>query len=139
MATRTNPVAARSGRLAVLGLTLIGLTAPLAACASQASASRPTAAARQVSAAAIRSTCSQVSAVLSDGPDPTADPVGYAEAQILPLGQIRTPDPPLRAAIGRLTRAYQAFFASNGTSGAAKLAVTAASKQVDALCPGAAS
>ena len=77
--------------------------------------------------------------MLSDGPDPDADPVGYAEAQILPLGQIRTADAPLRAAIGRLARAYQEFFASNGTSGAAKLAVATASKQVNAFCPGAAS
>jgi len=144
MATRRNPVAARSRGLAVLGLTLIGLMVPLAACASRTPASRtpasrPAAAARPVSGTALRSACRQVSAVLSDGPDPDADPVGYADAQILPLGQIRTPDAPLRAAIGRLARAYQAFFASSGTSGAAKLAVAAASKQVDTLCPGAAS
>jgi hypothetical protein len=84
-------------------------------------------------------TCSQVSAVLSDGPDPTADPVGYAEAQILPLGQIRTPDPQLRSAISELTRAYRAFFDSNGTSAGAQTAVAAASKRIDSFCPGAAS
>jgi hypothetical protein len=138
MATPTPPVARLRG-LAVLGLTLIGLTAALAACASGAPASRPAAATRPVSTAALRSTCKQVGAVLSDGPDPDADPVGYAEAQILPLGQIRTADAPLRAAIGRLTRAYQEFFASNGTSGPAKLAVATASRQVNAFCPGAAS
>ena len=77
--------------------------------------------------------------MLSDGPDPDADPVGYAEAQILPLGQIHTTDAPLRTAIGRLAGAYKAFFASNGTSGSAKLAVASASKQVNAICPGAAS
>jgi hypothetical protein len=132
MATPTPPVARFRG-LAVLGLTLIGLTAALAACASGAPASRPAAATRPVSTAALRSICKQV------GPDPDADPVGYAEAQILPLGQIRTADAPLRAAIGRLARAYQEFFASNGTSGAAKLAVATASQQVNAFCPGAAS
>jgi hypothetical protein len=137
MATPRNP-AARFRGLAVLGLTLIGLTAALAACASGAAASRP-AAPRQVSAAAVRSACNQLGAVLSDGPDPDADPVGYAEAQILPLGQIRTADAPLHAAIGRLARAYREFFASNGTSGAAKLAVATASMQVNAICPGAAS
>src|ERR1700728_2213452 len=36
-------------------------------------------------AAAAKSACQQVSAVLSDGPDPSADPVGYAEAQVVPL------------------------------------------------------
>jgi hypothetical protein len=138
MATPTPPVARFRG-LAVLGLTLIGLTAALAACASGAPASRPAAATRPVSTAALRATCKQVGAMLSDGPDPDADPVGYAEAQILPLGQIRTADAPLRAAIGRLARAYQEFFASNGTSGAAKLAVATASQQINAFCPGAAS
>jgi hypothetical protein len=138
MATPTNPVARFRG-LVVLGLTLIGLTAALAACASGSPASRPAAASRQVSTAAVRSACNQVSAVLSDGPDPDADPVGYAEAQILPLDQIRTADTPLRAAIGRLASAYKAFFASDGTSGTAKLAVATASKRVNAICPGAAS
>jgi len=138
MAIPRKPVARFRG-LAVLGLTLIGLTAALAACASGApSSARPTAG-RQVSAAAVRSACNQVSAVLSDGPDPDADPVGYAEAQILPLGQIRTADTPLRTAIGRLASAYKALFASNGSSVAAKQAVASASKQVNAFCPGAAS
>ena len=40
--------------------------------------------------------------MLSDGPDPDSDPVGYAEAQILPLGQIHTSDAQLRTAIGKL-------------------------------------
>jgi hypothetical protein len=137
MATRRNDLVPRIRGLAVAGLALIGLTASLAACGSAA----PTAAASaaKVSAADRHATCTQVSAVLSDGPDPADDPVGYAEAQILPLAQIRTADVPLRAAIGRLASAYKAFFASNGTSGAAKLAVASASKQVDAFCPGATS
>ncbi len=37
-----------------------------------------------------KQTCKQVEAVLSDGPDPEADPVGYAQAQILPLREIHT-------------------------------------------------
>jgi hypothetical protein len=119
--------------LAALGLAALGLAALLGACTSQAPASRP------VSAAAVRATCTQVSAVLSDGPDPDADPVGYAEAQILPLGQIRTPDAQLRAAVSKLAGAYRAFFASNGSSSTAKLAVAAASKRINSLCPGAAS
>jgi hypothetical protein len=138
MATPRNPVSRLRG-IAAVGLTLIGLTASLAACSSGTASSRPTAAAKQATSAAVRSACSQVTAVLSDGPDPDADPVGYAEAQILPLGQIHTTDASLHTAIGRLASAYKAFFASNGTSGAAKLAVASASKQVDAFCPGATS
>ena len=41
--------------------------------------------------------CEQVGDVLADGPDPDADPVGHAEAQILPLRQIHIPD----ATLGR--------------------------------------
>jgi hypothetical protein len=84
-------------------------------------------------------TCQQVSAVLGDGPDPDSDPVGYAEAQILPLRQISTPDPALHAAIGQLAGAYQQVFASNGKSSSAKEAVSVASNKLDSICPGAAS
>ena len=114
-------------------MTVLGLAALLGACSSAAA----TSAARSPAAAA--TACRQVSAALSDGPDPDADPVGYAEAQILPLGQIRTSDSQLRAAITRLARAYQAFYASNGASGSAKAAVASASKRINAFCPGAAS
>jgi hypothetical protein len=133
----SHPVLARIRGAAAAALIAPGLAALLAACASPAAPSRPVAATTPVTE--VHVTCSQVSAVLSDGPDPTADPVGYAEAQILPLGQIRTPDPQLRSAIGDLARAYRAFFDSNGTSGSAKLAVAAASKRIDSFCPGATS
>jgi hypothetical protein len=95
-------------------------------------------AARSGSAAATAKTCQRVSAVLSDGPDPDADPVGYAEAQILPLRQVAAPDNALRDAIRGLADAYQKFFASNGTSSAAKEAVAVASKKINSFCPGAA-
>jgi hypothetical protein len=52
-----------------------------------------------------------VSAVLSDGPDPTADPVGYAEAQIVPLRAVRTDDVSLRQVLGQLADAYQQEYA----------------------------
>ena len=138
MATPSDQGVARNRRLTVatptvLGLAALGLAALLAACTSQAPASRP------VSATAVHATCTKVSAVLSDGPDPDADPVGYAEAQILPLGQIRTSDAQIRVAISQLAAAYREFFASNGSSSAAKLAVAAASKRINSLCPGAAS
>jgi len=120
-------------RLLVLAPTALGLAALLGACTSQAPAAKP------VSAAAVHATCTQVSAVLSDGPDPDSDPVGYAEAQILPLGQIRTSDAQLRAAIGKLASAYRTFFDSNGSSSAAKLAVATASKRINTFCPGATS
>jgi hypothetical protein len=108
-----------------------GAALPLAACSSgSASAASP---------AAIAKTCQQVGAVLSDGPDPDADPVGYAEAQILPLRQVHAADSQLRTAISTLASAYAQFFAEDGKSQSATKAVVKASGQVNKLCPGAAS
>jgi hypothetical protein len=89
------------------------------------------------SASVTSKTCEQVSAVLSDGPDPAADKVGYAEAQILPLRAIHTTSPVLRSAIGELADAYSRFFASNGQSASATSAVATATARMNKLCPGA--
>jgi hypothetical protein len=126
---RLSQLGGRSRQLPALalvpGLTLAML---LAACGSPAS-----------DAAAVKKACSQVSAVLSDGPDPDADPAGYAEAQILPLRHIKAPDKSFRNALSRLDAAYRQLFASNGKSSAATSAVAAASKKINRICPGAAS
>jgi hypothetical protein len=58
---------------------------------------------------------------------------------ILPLRQIHAPDQRLTTAISHLAAAYQQVFASNGKSTAAAKAVTTASKEVNVICPGAAS
>jgi hypothetical protein len=84
-------------------------------------------------------TCEQVSGVLADGPDPDADPVGFAEAHILLLRQISTPDQSLRGALSQLADANQSLVASNGKSANAKEAVAVADKKLNAICPGAAS
>jgi|HubBroStandDraft_1064217.scaffolds.fasta_scaffold162284_1 hypothetical protein len=138
MATPRDAARARFRGPTLLALTSLGLSALLGACSSSA-ASSGSAAAGTASTTAVHATCAQVSAVLSDGPDPDSDPVGYAEAQILPLGQIRTSDAQLRAAISKLAGAYRTFFDSNGTSASAKLSVAAASKRINSFCPGAAS
>jgi len=82
-----------------------------------------------------KQTCKQVEAALSDGPDPQADPVGHAQAQILPLREIHTTEGRLRRAIATLAGAYQAFSSTHGAS-RAKSAVSAASKMIEHLCPG---
>jgi len=121
---------------AILGGLAFSLAVLLACgCSSSASAS----AAARASASVAQSDCQQVSAVLSDGPDPNADPVGYAEAQILPLRHIGVGNLALRGTITQLADAYQEFFASNGKSSSAKEAVAVASKKLDSICPGAAS
>lgn len=114
------------------GLALIPLLA-LAACGGSAGTSASAA------AASTKQSCQQIGAVLADGPDPDADPAGYAEAQILPLRQVHIADRPLRTAVGQLDSAYQHLLRSNGSSTAAVKAVAAASKKVNAICPGAAS
>lgn len=82
--------------------------------------------------------CSQVAAVLSDGPDPGADPVGYALAQVRPLRQIDTSsDTSLQVAVDDLAAAYQNFSAHNGKTSSAQHALNRAVKSVDTLCPGA--
>jgi hypothetical protein len=87
------------------------------------------------STAAVRQTCQNVAAVLSDGPDPGADPIGYAEAQVIPLEQIGTSDSNLQDAIHSLASAYEDFYKTNG-SATAKQKVTKANNQLNALCPG---
>jgi hypothetical protein len=90
-------------------------------------------------AAATATSCTAVGAALSDGPDPGADPVGYAEAQIRPLREIHVFDPALRTVVGQLADAYAKVFDTDGKSAAATRAVAAASKKLNAICPGAAS
>jgi len=89
------------------------------------------------SSAALDRACQNLSAVLSDGPDPAADPVGYAEAQILPLRQVHTDDPTLQQAVRHLDAAYQETFETDGAP-TAERAVDSASARLDAICPGAA-
>jgi hypothetical protein len=115
----------RVGAVAI-GLGSIGV---LGGCGSSANSGAETA------SSASPATCQMVSAVLSDGPDPGADPVGYAEAQIIQLRQIHTTDRRLQLAVDRLASAYVAFFKSNGKAAGATVSRAAAS--VDALCPGA--
>ena len=120
------------GGLAVGPVLLLLALVP--ACGSPAATGTSTA-----SLTSIQAGCQQVAAVLSNGPDPGADPVGYAEAQILPLRQLQTPDQALQAAISDLAAAYQGFYNAGGHGDAAKAAVTSAAKKINSLCPGAAS
>ena len=122
--------------LAVLLVSACSSSASSSAAASSSSSSSPSASS---SATAIAATCEQVSAVLGDGPDPDADPVGFAEAHILLLRQINTPDQSLRGALSQLAEANQSFVASNGKSANANEAVAVADKKINSICPGAAS
>lgn len=83
----------------------------------------------------VAATCQRVGAVLSDGPDPTADPVGYAEAQVRPLAAVHTSDTSLARTIDRLDRAFRAFTDDDGSAAAGRT-LAAAEKQMNARCPG---
>ncbi len=114
------------------GMLVVALT--VAACGSSSGAKTPSTS----RTASVVSGCQQVVAVLSDGPDPDADPVGYALAQIKPLRAIQTSNESLRSAISGLASAYQTFYDDNGTKAATAL-VTSAGDRVDKFCLGATS
>jgi hypothetical protein len=111
------------------GLTVaLVLAALLAACGSS---SQSTAS----STLAKRRACKQVEAVLSDGPDPEADPIGYAQAQVLPLRGIHASEAKLAGAIGELAFAYRQYGASKGST-SAQARVNSATRAIKTLCPG---
>jgi hypothetical protein len=121
-------------RFSALAPSLFGVALAVAACGSTSASKTPSGS----STASVTAPCQQVTAALADGPDPDADPVGYALAQIKPLQAIQTPAASLRSAILGLASAYQTFYNDNGTKAATAL-VAQASNRVDKFCPGATS
>ena len=116
------------GLLASSGLIAVALSA----CGNSPSASSSSLSARQQG-------CTAVSDVLSNGPDPDVDPVGFAQAQVLPLGQLKLSDVTLNQSVRRLDAAYKAFSATNGAKGSSvALRVSAAQHALNAICPDAA-
>jgi hypothetical protein len=111
------------------GLVVL-VSAVLTACGSSGPA--------QASATSPQTTCQSVAAVLSDGPDPGADPVGYALAQVVPLRSIKkSSDAALQEAIDTLATAYQGYYQSKGHDSTATRAVNRAADRINDLCPGA--
>ena len=83
--------------------------------------------------------CQKVLAVLSDGPDPDADPVGYALSQILPLGQIHTSDHSVSTTLHSLIKEDRVLVKSKGSDKSAKTGIKKADKSLNKACPGVAS
>jgi hypothetical protein len=113
------------------------LALAVAACGSASSQTSSAAAL----GSAVQQDCTTVSDVLSDGPDPGADPVGYAQAQVLPLRQLTISDATLHNAVLALASAYQTFSTSTSTTStraSAALAVSKAENEVNKICPQAA-
>jgi hypothetical protein len=128
--------AGRTGRtLALTALMALALALPVSACSSGAAAKSTATAGPAAPQTAAQQACQQVGDVLADGPDPDADPVGHAEAQILPLRQIRTADATIGTAIAGLADAYSGYLAASGASKAATTTLTAAISKINSLCP----
>ena len=110
------------------------LALALAACGSASSTSSTASL-----GSAVQQGCTSVADVLSDGPDPDSDPVGYAEAQVLPLRQLTISDATLHRAVLTLASAYETFSTSStSTRAASAAAVTKAENEVNKICPQAA-
>jgi hypothetical protein len=128
----------RRGRMAALTALAAGAMAlPVSACSSGTPSTPGASAAAVTKQTAAEAACTQVAAVLTDGPDPGADPVGYAEAQILQLRLIKTPDATIQRAIDNLASAYSGYSAADGKSKAATATASAAIAKINDLCPGA--
>jgi hypothetical protein len=111
------------------------LALAVAACGSASSQTSSTV----VSGSAVQQDCTSVTDVLSDGPDPDADPVGYAQAQVLPLRQLSISDASLHRAVLTLASAYETYSTSSSSKRAASAAaVTKAENEVNKICPQAA-
>jgi hypothetical protein len=126
---------------AVRLLAVLALAAATSATAAACSSSSSSAAASSTSsAAALSQDCTAVTDVLADGPDPTADSVGYAQAQLLPLKQLKLTEARVQSAVSRLETAFTAFVAAkdSSTQTQAAVQVTSAENAVNAVCPGAA-
>ena len=108
--TSTPPARRRTARL----LALLALAAVTSATVAACSSSSSTTASATSSASALSQDCTAVTDVLADGPDPTADSVGYAQAQILPLKQLTLADAKVKSAVTRLDAAFTAFVAAKG-------------------------
>src|ERR1700739_706591 len=94
-------------RLSVVLALVPALALLLAGCGTSASSA--------ASAKVLGATCKRIEAAVSDGPEPAAAPVGYAQAHAHTLRAIHTSDPGLAHAIARLASAYDAFYLSNGS------------------------
>jgi hypothetical protein len=126
---------AGSRTIALPALIALAVLLPASACSSSGSAATAATTGASVSAAA--TACNQVDAVLTDGPDPGTDPVGYAEAQVQPLEQIHTTDATVGGAITGLATAYNAYYTANGKDKTANATLNTAINQINKLCPGA--
>jgi hypothetical protein len=132
-APRARRVAMRAPAAATAAFLVVAVPVlAVTACGSSSST-----ASMSILGSSLQQDCTNVADVLSDGPDPGADSVGYAQAQVLPLRQLTISDPALRRDVLALADAYQAYSTGKGVGGAAAAAqVTKAGNAVNSICSG---
>lgn len=123
--------ARRASAAAAAAALAVALT--VAACSSSASQ----ASASSLAGNTTQQACTTIADILSSGPDPDADSVGYAEAQVLPLRQLKITNATLARYVTALADAYQAHSSGSAPGGSAA-AVTKAENDVNTICPEAA-
>ncbi len=130
-ACRRGAARRRSTRPRRLALVPLCLAVPLvAACGSGGGGGG---AAQATAPAAL---CQQILGVLSDGPDPAADPVGYALSQIKQLSEIRSSDTSVIDTLHTLVAADRALVSSNGVDHAASRTIARSHRALNVVCPG---
>lgn len=115
-------------------LTIPLLAAPLGLAACSSGTSGGSAAGGVALAPA--ALCRQLNGVFADGPDPDADPVGYALSQILPLRGVHSSDRTVTTALDRLIAADRDLVQSNGADKAAGTAIKKSDHAINQACPG---
>jgi acyl CoA:acetate/3-ketoacid CoA transferase alpha subunit len=128
----------RHRRLTLLTIPLLAAPLGLAACSSGSSSGSGSSASGGA-AIAPAALCEQLNGVFSDGPDPDADPVGYALSQIMPLQGLHTSDSSAMATVSSLADADQALVNANGADKSATATIKHDDAALDRVCPGAAS
>jgi len=131
-------------QVAAVALALVATPIALAACSSGPSATSGSGSgagggATAAVAKAPAAFCEQLTGVLADGPDPDADPVGYALSQIMPLQGLHTSDSSAMATVSSLADADQALVNANGADKSATATIKHDDAALDRVCPGAAS
>jgi hypothetical protein len=113
------------------------VVAPLAlAIGAVACGSGPAAVNAKAASAAPAGLCQTLEGVLSDGPDPDADPVGYAQSQVLPLQGIHSSDTAAAGSLRQLIGGDEALVQSDGTDHAATVTIKKAFAAINRACPG---
>lgn len=115
----------------LLALVAVAAAVPLWAACGSASAGGGGAQAK-----APAGLCQQIFGVLSDGPDPGADPVGYALSQINELREIHTSDRSIGATLTGLVAADRALVSSDGSDRSASKAIAKDDDAINKVCPG---